>query len=205
MKIFHYDEKGFLIGSSEYEGKVAPDSCTHLHPPQGVPENRLRFSVRHNRWYDIGQDEGGQLAAMKAIVREKVTALRWKAETGGLLTPQGVVILTDTVDQNRIATSVQGMEEAGLDSIDFKAANGWVRLTLDELKGIMKLIVKHVEQCFSNEKRLHALVEGCTTIDELERLRIGVGWPENPPATEPVDDDWEAAFAPEEPEMPEEG
>ncbi len=109
--------------------------------------------------------------------KEMVTAHRWLIETGGLTLQDGTRVLTGIEDQNRIATSIQGMRDAGKVSVDFKAASGWVTLTLDQLVAVSTAIVAHVEACFSNERALHEAIDACTDVSELEAIDINAGWP----------------------------
>lgn len=109
-----------------------------------------------------------------------ITHKRWEIEIGGLTLPNGVKILTSIDDQNRIATSIQGMETAGLNEIDFKSYSGWVKLTLAELKQISIAVTMHVEQCFARECALHKMCDEANTAEELKRIveeEIDKGWP----------------------------
>lgn len=113
-------------------------------------------------------------------VKAKVTAKRWEVETGGITLPNRVHVLSGVEDQNRIATSIQGMTEAGLDSIDFKASSGWVKLTLTELKAISVALTRHVEACFARECALHKMCDEAKTVEELKHIAeqdLNEGWP----------------------------
>ena len=109
--------------------------------------------------------------------KEMVTAHRWLIETDCLTLPDGTRVLTGIEDQNRIATSIQGMRDAGLTSVDFKAASGWVTLTLDQLVAVSTAIVRHVEACFSRERELHEAIEAAETEEALMGIDIHAGWP----------------------------
>lgn len=120
------------------------------------------------------------LDELKANVKAKVTEKRWAIETGGITLPNGVKVLTGIEDQNRVATSIQGMTEANLDTIDFKADSGWVKLTLAELKAVSVAVTHHVEMCFARERALHEQIDTCTSAKSLEQIAekdINEGWP----------------------------
>ena len=152
----------------EPNGRPAPD-----------PENPLAFIQRMNV-YNL-------LDRHKQIKKQEVTNLRWIQETGGITLPNGVQILTGIDDQNRIASAIQGMQQAGLNEVDFKAASGWVKLTLEELQQIASLIVVHVQACFTQERAYHEAIDVCTSLEELNAIDLDVKWPnyEAPELEEP--------------------
>lgn len=127
------------------------------------------------------------LDTAKKNLRDAVTARRWQAETGGI-DVAGVRVLTGVDDQNRISTAIQGVRDAGIAEVDFKASSGWVKLTLDQLIGIAGAIAEHVQACFSKERELHEAVDAAQDVEELADLDIEHGWPnefvEETPAAE---------------------
>lgn len=147
-------------GMEGYEAYVSPlntvintDGSITFTPP--VPEGSL-----DNLTVDKAREQ----------VKSAITSKRWEIETGGVTLPNGVKILSGVDDQNRIATSIQGMETAGLNEIDFKSSSGWVKLTLADLKQISVAITMHVEKCFARECALHSMCDKATTIEELKRI-----------------------------------
>ena len=100
-------------------------------------------------------------------LKAAITQKRWEVETGGLTLPTGVRVATGIDDQNRITSVIANARLAGLDSVSFKAASGWVTLTLAELEGVAAALAQHVQQCFSAERAHHE------AIDALEQLHAG--------------------------------
>lgn len=92
---------------------------------------------------------------LKAIV----TAFRWEVETGGITLPSGVRVATGIDDQNRITSVVANAERAGLEQVDFKAADGWAKVTLAELQAIATSVARHVQACFSAERAHHETID----------------------------------------------
>lgn len=117
------------------------------------------------------------LQSLKAQLAAAVTAKRWAVETGGIEFPDGTRIATAVEDQNRITTVVANAQLAGVESVDFKAATGWVTLTLAEVQGIAAAIAIHVQGCFSVERSHHAAIEGLTTLEQARTYDVGAGWP----------------------------
>lgn len=119
---------------------------------------------------------------LKAIV----TAFRWEVETGGITLPTGVRVATGIDDQNRITSVVANAERAGLDEVDFKAAEGWVKVTLAELQAIATAVALHVQACFSAERAHHEAIDALLAQhqDDPEALQAALdgydesqGWP----------------------------
>lgn len=121
--------------------------------------------------------ERGDLDSVKNAMKERVTAKRWEVETGGI-DIDGLEIQSGIDDQNRIATAIQGMEAAGMSETDFKAANGWASITLEQLKGVRVAMAMHVEACFKRERALHEAIDACTSVAEIAALDLTAGWPE---------------------------
>lgn len=119
---------------------------------------------------------------LKAIV----TDYRWEVETGGLTLPGGVQVATALDDQNRITTVVANARLAGLDSVKFKAASGWVTLSVAEVEAIAAAIAMHVQACFAAECAHHEAIDALAALhadnpqalqQALEGYDIEQGWP----------------------------
>lgn len=117
------------------------------------------------------------LAYEKVNTKSEITQKRVDIETGGITLPNGTRINTGIDDQNRISSAIQGMADAGIAEVDFKAESGWVKLTLEEMKGVAAMIAGHVQACFSKERALHGAVDAATTVEELKQIDVNVGWP----------------------------
>lgn len=120
---------------------------------------------------------------------QAATDMRWHVMTGGMMLPSGVQVGTDIDDQNRITSVVANAELAGLtdsDEVDFKAASGWVRITIAQVKQIAGAIGQHVQSCYSAERAHHEAIEALETREEVAAYDVGVGWPQMQPETEPT-------------------
>lgn len=114
----------------------------------------------------------------KARLRDAATAKRWAVETGGITLAGGLSVLTGIEDQDRINAAITNMERYELEEIDFKAASGWVTLTLAELRDIGREIALHVQACFSAERAHHEAIELLAAIDDAENYDVDAGWPD---------------------------
>ena len=113
-----------------------------------------------------------------------VTAYRWKVETGGITLPTGVRVATGIDDQNRITSVVANAERAGLEVVDFKAAEGWAKVTLIQLQAIATAVALHVQACFSAERAHHEAIDALALIADPQERQTALdaydesqGWP----------------------------
>lgn len=113
----------------------------------------------------------------RAELTNAVTALRWAKETGGLTLPNGITVGTKTEDQNRITTVIANAQLAGVTTVDFKAASGWVTLQLSEVQALAAAIALHVQACFSAERTHHEAIAALNDA-ALDSYDITTGWPQ---------------------------
>lgn len=120
-----------------------------------------------------------------AGLKEIVTRYRWEVETGGLTLPGGVRVVTDIDDQNRITTVVANAERSGVTEVDFKAASGWVTATVAQVQEIAAAIARHVQACFTAERRHHEAIDAIAQMADpalrqaaLDAYDESQGWPQ---------------------------
>lgn len=136
--------------------------------------------------YDIIEIDIEELRQNKL---QAATDMRWAVMTGGLTLPGDIQVGTTIDDQNRITSVVANAELAGLtdaDEVDFKAASGWVRVTIAEIKAIAGAIGQFVQACYSAERAHHEAIDALATREQIRDYDINVGWPDTQPETEPT-------------------
>lgn len=101
-------------------------------------------------------------------LKKTATQKRWQVETGGITLPNGVHVATGIDDQNRITSVIANAELAGVSSVDFKAASGWVSVTVAELKAVAAAIALHVQQCFTAERMHHEAIDAIAAQHEAD-------------------------------------
>lgn len=117
---------------------------------------------------------------LRAQVLQSATDKRWEVMTGGLTLPGGIEVGTTIDDQNRITSVVANAALAGLtdaDEVDFKAASGWVRITIGQVKTIAGAIGQFVQACYSAERAHHEAIDALTTPEEIAAYDVTTGWP----------------------------
>lgn len=132
-------------------GYVEPESqCPYLSDKAELPEN-LEARYEH-------------LLNQK---RQELAAHRYKVETGGVVTDQGMKVLTDRESQAQLTSAYQTLKEGVLTQIDWKSANGWVQVTLEDITPIAHLVAAHVQPCFTAERRVDEQMEALGDYDAL--------------------------------------
>ncbi len=116
-----------------------------------------------------------------AGLREAATACRWACETGGLQLPGGMHIDTGRNDQNAITRIIANAEEAGIEAVNFKAASGWITMTLPQVREIACAVARHVQACYDRERALHDAIDAaCEDPAALALIDVSAGWPAAP-------------------------
>lgn len=116
---------------------------------------------------------------LRAGKLDDATKKRWEVMTGGLTLPTGVKVGTTIDDQNRITSVVANAELAGLadsDEVDFKATNGWVRITIAQVKEIAGVIGQFVQACYSAERQHHEDIEQLEP-EDFDSYDLDAHWP----------------------------
>lgn len=179
----------------------APDDYAWVFPSpqpvydpitQGVREIAPSLSTKgeyEQQWevYTLDEDTvQANIKTAKATLTEAATAKRWDVMTGGMTLPGGMVVGTTIDDQNRITSVVANAALAGLtdeDEVDFKAASGWVRITIGQVKAIAGTIGQFVQACYTAERAHHEAIALLSTPAEINAYDINVGWPSTAPDT----------------------
>lgn len=131
--------------------------------------------------YDIIEIDIEELRQTKI---QAATDMRWEVMTGGLTLTGGIEVGTGIDDQNRITSVVANAALAGLtdtDEVDFKAASGWVRISIGQIKAIAGAIGQHVQACYSAEREHHKDIAALTTREQIRDYDLDVGWPDAQP------------------------
>lgn len=156
------------------DSDAAPRDWTRSTPPE-LQEGQVAAWLSPGWAVQAGMPAPG-LDALKAHLTAAATAQRWEVETGGVELPGGVRVSTTLADQNRITSVVANAVIAGVTSVDFKAASGWITLTLQELQGIASAIALHVQDSFTAERTHHEAIAAIDSVGELVAYGHAQGW-----------------------------
>lgn len=130
-----------------------------------------------------GPPQAATLEDLKAELQRAAAARRWAVESGGI-TVAGMRVSTAIEDQNRITSVIANAGAAGVQAVDFKAASGWVSLTLAELSAVAAAIARHVQRCYSAERMHSEAIAALPTLAAAQAYDLSTGWPEATPFTD---------------------
>lgn len=138
------------------------------------PELVEKNGTYHQEFDIVARD----LDQIKQALKEKLAAKRWQVETGGIEV-DGNKVNTDLDSQNRVNVLLNGMEITNTDYTMFKFPDGWMELSLEQVRNIAAAITAHVEACFAKEKVLSDLIDATETVTDLIALDLNSDWPAN--------------------------
>lgn len=168
----YFDECGWLTA------EVIPGRSTDAEPMAAAGALRPNWTGHEWRLLPYVPAESSlRLDAMKEALIEAATAHRWAVETGGITLATGVQIKTGTDDQARITSVIANAHLANVTQVDFKAASGWVTLTVTEIEGIAGAIALHVQSCFAAERAHHEAISALPDLESAQAYDITEGWP----------------------------
>lgn len=150
-KIFWLRPDGGFSETSAAPGERLQELAISLKESGVIPEDWI--------FHSIGESAPFSVELAVGELKSKITQMRWEVETGGITLPSGVRVATGIDDQNRITSVVANAERAGLEQVDFKAADGWAKVTLAELQAIATAVALHVQACFSAERAHHETID----------------------------------------------
>jgi hypothetical protein len=131
------------------------------------PSQAHVFDYVTDAWFDPRT-----LEQHKDALRAELAQRRWEVETGGITMPNGMRVLTGRADRDNITSLILTSEAAGIDAVDFKAASGWVQLTLQEVREIAQAIAVHVQACFSAERAVNSAIDAIQTLAEVDAFEL---------------------------------
>lgn len=146
---------------------------------EGAPVKNEEDNSYSRTWNAIELDEE-IVAARLETERNKLKALakakRSQAEKAGLEV-NGVQLKTTVEDQNRITSIITNAQFASIETVDFKSENGWVVLSLDQIKGLAGAIALHIQKCFTANKVVDLKIDTVVnTQEDIDNFDINQEW-----------------------------
>jgi len=122
---------------------------------------------------EISEAEWAKLIEQRREVRlQELADHRWRIETGGVTLPDGSRILTDRESQAQLTSAYQSLSMPFVESIDWKAADGWVTVTETELRPIAQAVAQHVQACFTAERQVSDQIAAAEGAEALHAINI---------------------------------
>jgi hypothetical protein len=122
---------------------------------------------------EIDTEEWAKLIEQRREARlQELADHRWRIETGGVTLPDGARILTDRESQAQLTSAYQSLTQPFVDSIEWKAADGWVTVTEAELRPIAQAVAQHVQACFTAERQVSDQIAAAEGAEALHAINI---------------------------------
>ena len=133
-------------------------------------EHDLIFENTASPFLSVRYDPVKTNDALYAIAKSKtfvdLAKHRFEKETEGLLI-NGITVRTDRQSQGLITAAFSSLNNGFINSIDWKGANGWITLSLNEVTMIAQEVGKHVQRSFSAERFVQEQINAMTTPGEV--------------------------------------
>ncbi len=106
------------------------------------------------------------------VMLEDLAIYRFMREVGGLDLPGGLHVLTDRESQAQLSSAFVTLQSGLVPDTDWKAANGWEVVTLEQVTPIAKAVAAHVRGCFRGERTVQTAILAASTMAEIEAIDI---------------------------------
>ncbi len=110
----------------------------------------------------------------KPEMLETLATVRYGVETAGLQLDDGLRILTDRESRSEFFNNYGALKNGLIPDTDWKAANGWKQVTLEQMEPIARAMAAHVRGCFRGERAVVTAIEAATTMIDVEAIDIEV-------------------------------
>jgi hypothetical protein len=117
---------------------------------------------------DPSEQQDPLVQAKEAKFRE-LAAWRYAMEVRGV-NLGGVTVRTDRESQATLANALLSMREGFVAEVDWKAANGWAKVSAPQMAAIARAVSQHVQQSFACERMLVEQVEAATTVEQVRAV-----------------------------------
>lgn len=151
-----------------------PDHSVLTHTISEAPPE-----LRGGRWVQCWVADPRPLADARAQLKADAAAQRWAVETAGITLPNGVRVKTGQDDQARITSVISNAKFANITTVDFKAASGWVSMTVTDVEAIAAYIALHVRACFAAERAHDAAIDALQDLQGAQAYDVTAGWPDD--------------------------
>lgn len=137
-------------------------SMTALHALVG--QENLKEGV-------VARDSRSPLEKAKEEKLQEVAAWRYAQETSGV-NVGGAMVRTDRESQATVANTLLSFQAQFIAEVDWKAANGWIKVNQQQLTDIGAAVATHVQGCFSQERMFSEMVDAATTTEEVAAITL---------------------------------
>lgn len=108
----------------------------------------------------------------KPVLMLQLANYRLFVETNGIKTADGLEIKTDRESQAQLSNAFVTLKFGLIPDTDWKGANGWVAVNIDQIEPIAIFVAAHVRGCFRGERLTQAVIEAAKTVAEIEAISV---------------------------------
>jgi len=96
----------------------------------------------------------GTSEAIRDVLLRRLATIRYEYETSGTQTPDGMRVLTGRDDATMTLGAYSTLRDGFESSVEWKGADGWRTVTLEEIDPIWRACSSHIQKSFRAERRV---------------------------------------------------
>lgn len=108
----------------------------------------------------------------QAVMLATLAAHRFAFEVAGLQLAGGMQVKTDRESQAQLNSAYVTVSGGLIPDTDWKGANGWQLVDLEEIKPIAKAVAAHGRGCFRGERLVQTAINEASSMDDIEAIDI---------------------------------
>ncbi|EAS0616271.1 DUF4376 domain-containing protein [Salmonella enterica] len=101
------------------------------------------------------------------ILTGKLADIRYQREVSGIEL-DGMKILTDRGSQAQLSGAYQSLASGLITQTDWKAADGWMTVTKEQIEPVARAVAAHVARCFSAEKAVSEKIQNVASPESID-------------------------------------
>ncbi len=101
------------------------------------------------------------------MLTDTLADIRYRKETGGIEL-EGMKILTDRESQAQLTGAYQSLASGLITQTDWKAADGWMTVTKEQIEPVAKAVATHIARCFAAEKAVSEQIQNSPNPERLD-------------------------------------
>ena len=115
----------------------------------GLTQSERLGALKSN--YDVAAAQWRETLRLQDPVAH-LADYRWQKETGGLVLASSVHMQTDRISQSQLTSALIALSEGMIPSpVKWKSLNGWVDMTVEDIRAASTEVAEHVSKCFAAE------------------------------------------------------
>ena len=112
------------------------------------------------------------VAVNKPWFMSRLAALRFDFEVNGITLAKGLRIKTDRESQSQLSNAYVTLSNGLIPDTDWKVANGWQLVDLEQIRPIAKAVAAHGRGCFRGERLVQTAINEASSMDDIEAIDI---------------------------------